>query len=404
MYKLLIFHHYNSSAGAGLSLLHILRSLNREHIDVSVCLPHIPGDLNQKIAEMGIRILYCDAITPYMHFSGGERFFLSVRHLKNVGNIQKSKDEIRKVIVQESPDIVAVNSMTLFWIGRIAQELEKKAVCFHRETYAKGSFGLRTKIIKQSLSEHFDAVVFLSHYDIRQTPHGKAHFLRVTDKVDIDAYEALRQEECREELGLPREGNMMLYAGGVAKLKGPMTLLRAAKRLSDPSVKVVFLQYSKPELLGWKSKMKYGIKILLGRNLQYKIDHFVEKNHLQEVVIFRPATDHVEKYFAACDMVVFPSCAPHQARPAYEAGAANKPILITDFENTREFVDETNGWLFPCKDYKALAFCMQDALNNSKGDKTRKNYARVKVENNLATMPKELDILFKQLMENNDNE
>ncbi len=399
MYKLLLFHHYNSSMGAGLSLLHILQSMDRTQLDITVCLPKIPGDLDGKIKEMNIPVMYADCIIPYMHFSGGQAAFLSKRHLKNAYEVRRAKTAIADVITRVNPDIVAVNSMTLFWVGRVAGALGKKTVCFHRETYCKGLLGIRTCVMKKELSNCFDTVAFLSYYDLKQTPKGMARFVRVTDKVDVDTYQELDKARCRKELQLPEADKLILYAGGVAKLKGPMTILKAMKLVDDPDVKLVFLQYQPVELQGLKAKVKHHVKRLLGRNLQYDIERFVKENKLEDRVIFRPATDRVELYFCACDAVVFPSHNPHQARPAYEAGIAKKPIIITDFLHTREFVDHENGWLFDKDNAAALAQCVKETLGDLGQVKVEKNYTRVLENNDLRNMPQELFDLFEQLME-----
>ncbi len=404
MYNLLIFHHYNSPLGAGLSLLHILEKIDKRQVKVTVCLPRIEGELDFKIKKMGIKVIYSDSITAYMHFSGGETPFVSRRHLQNLSAVHSSRKGIANVIEKENPDIVAVNSMTLFWIGRIAQSLNKKVICFHRETYCKGLFGMRTFMMKKELSNCFDVVAFLSNYDLEQTPLGRAKFVKITDKVDVKTYEQLDLCQCRTELELPQDCKLILYVGGCAKLKGPMTIIKAMSLLRTSNTKLVFLQYQEPNLQKISAKIKYNLKRMLGRNLQYMIAHYVEMKNMQDKVIFRPATDKVEKYFVACDVVAFPSHAPHQARPVYEAGIAKKPIIITDFTNTREFVDESCGWLFKKDDFKMLAKCIDDALNVSDSNRVVANYERVLKNNNLITLGRELYDVLGSIVEKKSEE
>lgn len=144
MKKLLIFQHYNSSVGAGLSLLHILDGIDKNEINTTLCIFDVEGDLGEKCKEKKIRVIYSNAVISYMHFSGNNTRFLSRAHFKNIKAICKAKDDVKVIIESENPDIVAVNSMTLFWIGRIAQECGCKTLCFHRETYRKGLLGMRT--------------------------------------------------------------------------------------------------------------------------------------------------------------------------------------------------------------------------------------------------------------------
>ena len=96
-------------------------------------------------------------------------------------------------------------------------------------------------------------------------------------------------------------------------------------------------------------------------------------------VHFIPTTTNIAPIFNKCDIVVFPSTLPHQARPIYESGAAKKPIIITESPNISEFVEDgINGLTFKNGDYNALASAINKlADNNSLKEKLgEKNYLR----------------------------
>lgn len=397
MPKILVFHHYNSSLGAGLSLLHILESIDYKKNQVTVCIPNVVGDLANKINDMGINVIQSDAVISYMHFSGNNMSFLSRMNYKNIKAILNAKDKIKKIIIDINPDIVAVNSMTLFWIGEIAQKCDAKTICFNRETYRKGFLGLRTSYIKKCLGEFFDIVVFLSNFDLRETPVRKAKYIRITDKVDVSKYENLEQERCRIIEQLPQERKLVLYAGGMAKLKGPEVLMKALAKTKDKSICLVFLQYTPMHFDGMSQKIKNAIKILLNKNLQYKIESYIKHHQLSDRVIFKPSTDKVERYFVACDAVVFPCHNPHQARPLFEAGISKRPIIISDFPNYREFIDDSNGWLFSPDNANELAKCLDSVFSQDTTSRVEENYRRVMRENNLSSMPTEIKKVFKLL-------
>ena len=167
MRKIVLFHHYNSSLGAGMCLLHILQNIDKSKYDVIVYLPAIKGDLGAKINDMGIKAVHNkDASLAYMHFNGAQKMIWNIRSIKNCIDINKSKKEVERILKSENPDIVMVNSMTLFWIGKIAKKINIRTCCFHRETYCHGLFGLRTSYIKRSLKKYFDKVIFISNYDM----------------------------------------------------------------------------------------------------------------------------------------------------------------------------------------------------------------------------------------------
>lgn len=391
--KILFFHHYNSPVGAGLSFLHILQALDETEYEVTVCLPDIEGGLDQKIKALGIRVIYSNYVIPYMHFSGSNMHYLSKRNFDNCRQISKAKGGLELLIQEEDPDCVAVNSLTLFWVGEIAKKLGKKTLCFHRETYARGLFGWRSKSMKKQLALHFNGIAFLSYYDLKETPQGQGKYVRITDKVDVVAYERLNKIGCRNKLALPQEEKLILYLGGISQLKGPLTAIKAMKWVKD--AKLVFLQYQPKPLISFKDHLKYLAKILLGKNLEYKIFRLIQRDDLKDRIIFRPATDCAEEYFAACDAVIFPSMQAHQARPIYEAGIARKPIVVTDFVNTREFLDETNGWLFKKGDAKMLSKKIKETFLSDATIKVQKNYERAILVNNLQTLSKELSALIE---------
>ena len=393
MRKILFFHHYNSPVGAGLSFLHILQSIDRTENEIVVCLPKIEGELDSKIKAMGIRVIYSDSVVPYMHFSGSNMHYFSIRNFQNCRRISRAESLLAKVIEEENPCCVAVNSLTLFWVGKVAKSLGKKTICFHRETYAKGMFGIRTMRMKKELSSYFDGIAFLSFYDLNETPMGQGKYVRITDKVDVDAYKCLAKTECRDKLSLPQEEKLVLYLGGVSQLKGPLTAIRAMKWVKG--AKLVFLQYKYLPCSSFKAHLKYAVKILLNRNLEYKIGRLIKREKLQGRVIFRPSTTCVEEYFTACDVVVFPSMHAHQARPIYEAGIAKKPVAITDFPNTQEFLDETNGWLFKKGDARMLAKKLEEMFSRNAFDKVEKNYVRASSVNNLQTLAGEVQSLLE---------
>ena len=145
-----------------------------------------------------------------------------------------------------------------------------------------------------------------------------------------------------------------------------------------------------------RARVKYFAKILLNKNLEYKVERLIKKYKLGDRIIFRPATDRVEEYFTACDVVVFPSMQAHQARPVYEAAIAKKPVVITDFENTQEFLTEENGWLFKRGDARMLAAKINEIMTTDVTERVERNYCKAVLTNNLQALPLEL----KELLQN----
>lgn len=405
MKKVVFFHHNTVSVGAGLSALYILRSFPLELLNVVVCLPKGQGDLKQKISEQGIQVR-CDFPKPYsyMHISGYHYKIWSLSHLHNIIDILKDIKIVKCILEEEKPELVFVNSMTLFWIGEIVKKYDKriKLICFDRESYCHGSFGIRTYIIKKKLNTYFDKIVFLSDFDKRETGKEENKYIKITDKVDSKAYMGLEKNSCRKELSLPFEDKLILFVGGISKLKGTKTALEMIAYM-QLDAKLIILQYEKPVILTNKiQKFRKYVRNKKGIEIDDWCDEYIKNNNLSKRLILRGRTTEVEKYFVACDLVIFPSTEPHQARPIFEAGIAKRPIIVSKFDNTKEFMDEKNGWTADYRDHLEWANLADKILDDDKEVKIRveENYKSVILHNNIDTLKQEIGQLLKTFLNN----
>ena len=385
--KLLIFHHYDTSVGAGLCLLQIVQVL-KKYYDITVCLPKINGNLNDLLNKERIKTIYQKGIPiQYTHYNGGYHRFLSIYHFINCLRIINCKKKIRRIIKNENPSIVLCNSMTLFWIGKITRQSNIKSCIYIRETYCNTRLNFRTNYIKRCIRKYFDIKIGISQFDLNQTDINLKKCYKITDKVDFSLYEDVNKKTIKNELLLPQNKKIILYVGGDSNIKGPFVLLHAMKYVDNAIL--VYLQHNPPSIT-IKNRIKYICKI----DNYYKVEKFVNDNSLSEKIIFRGSTDKVEEYFTACDLVVFPMTLPHQARPIYEAGYAKKPIIISNYENIREFANEKNTILFKPNDYVDLSKKINEILNNYKSKEVKNmitnNYEKTINNHDIRTFGEEL--------------
>jgi glycosyltransferase involved in cell wall biosynthesis len=394
--KVLFIHHSGYIGGAGVSLMHILKGLNQLPFDLTVYCPNIPNDMINQIKNLGIETISSpNSIQIIEHFAGCDRSIFNYKTLRNLINITRNKKEIEKLIKSISPDIVVVNSMTLSYIGRIAKSIGVKTVCFHRETYAKGLFGIRTKYIKKYLSNDFDKVVFISNHDLRKSGNMKSKNYVIRDKVILNEFTNSKFVN----LSLPEEAIKVLYTGGMSHLKGAHIIIKALAK-SKTNIHLMFLQYGdikRKKGLSDYSGIKNRLRYLLGKDYTAKVLSLIDKHGLWNRVHFFPTTSDVAKYFKACDFVAFPSTSAHQARPIYEAGASKKPIIITHSKNIEEFVIEgENGFTFNNGDTVKLATFL-DKLSMDKELRIlmgNKNYEMTIANHDFSNLQQELIEVF----------
>lgn len=394
MKKIIIFHHYNTCVGAGLCLFQIAVSLKNEY-EVVVCLPDYKGDLNSKLLTNGIRTIQLKNIPKsYSHYNGSYKPFLSRQHINDIFLIQRSKNKIIEILKTEAPDFALVNSMTLFWIGKIVKKMNIKSICYVRETYCSTLLNVRTNYIKTCLNKYFDTVIFISKYDMYATGKKYDKYVLITDKVDFSLYSKLNKKKARDELHLPNDKSIILYVGGDNPIKGPMVILKAMKCIKSDA-KLVYLQHSSSTSKG----IAIFIRRMLGKDISFKVEKYIYKNKLSDKVILRATSDEVQKYFIASDLVVFPNTIAHQARPIYEAGYVKIPIIATDFENIREFLNSSTGFVFKKNDFVELSILIDNILNGKIDVSTKllNNYEQTVKNHNYLTLANEIiDIIEKE--------
>jgi len=396
--KILFFHHFGGIGGAGLSLLHILHSIDKTKYHVAVVCPSHPNQMVNEIEKLDVKLIRTE-VTPkiFAHYNGGIKYFLSIRTLVNLIDIINDWPRVKKIIEKNSPDIIVVNSMTLFWIGKIAKKRNIKTVCFHREIFQKGILGFRSWIIKKGLSRYFDKVSFISEFDMKKAGRLNAEKVLIHDKVDISKFSNYTREQARCDLKLDDNNKYVLFLGGFSKLKGSHIVMECMSYFSGTNIKLLFvLNDAKNDENIRTTKIKKIIKLLNTSSKMITMKIFNEHS-LEETVVFLKPTINPELYYKASDIVVFPSTRAHQARPIYEAGIARIPIVISDFKETSEFaINNETALTFKPGDPKDLYSKIKICLNNKslKEKIINNNYYKSINEHNLSMMIDEIQRLL----------
>lgn len=361
--RLLVVNHATTLGGASLSLEHILKSIDTSVFDISIYCRSDRPDFALHLESLGFDVIFGGSgPTPFAHFSGAEFPAVSLSAFANVARILRDCMNISRVLSKRY-DLVIVNSMTLFWVGRLARRHGSRTAMFHRETFIRGRFGLRTRLIKHEILHGFDGVAYISEYERIAAGDFRASSSVISDKVDPSAYADIDRRQARRALGIP-DGYYVLYLGGASRLKGPDTILRALE-LIDQKASLIFLGAESAQDMSREGSDR-------GSRLRFNADEYgmllrrlAKSEKLQERVLFRAASADVNLYYLASDLVVFPSSRPHQARPIYEAGVAQRLLVLSDFPNTKEFArDGVNCVEFPPGDAAALARRVNDAVRH----------------------------------------
>ena len=354
--KMLFFHHCGTIGGASISGLCFLDSVPKDRYDITVYTVSDPDQVVQKYRHSGYRVVEGGSHpASFSHCVGGKMFALSPGAIRNYLSVKRSRKVVDKVIAEEKPDVVVVNSMTLFWVGKIAKAYGAETICFFRETYIHGLFGVRTGMIKRHLSRYFDKIAFISNYELVRSKKVACDKRTIYNMVPQDNYDRYTKSQAREMLGLDKDSFFVLFVGGLSPLKGTRVLLKAFSRIHDSNIKLLFVGRTLQQIeeAAAARSFKQKIKHPFSGNYAKSCLKWIRKN--QDQIVFFPSQSDISPFYCGADVLVFPMTQPHQARPLFEAGYAKIPVIVTDFENIQELVDADSGYLFENKNDTQLA-------------------------------------------------
>ena len=174
------------------------------------------------------------------------------------------------------------------------------------------------------------------------------------------------KEECREKLGLPIDGEIILFLGALSPHKGPDVLLNAMPKIlkSIPDAKLVFVGSG-----GMKEVLKKSCK-WLGIEKKVKIAGFVGD-------VFKKAL-----FYKSADVFVLPSAGLELFGIVnLEAMACGVPIVASKIGGVPDVVkDGENGLLVPPRDSGALTDAIIYLLENEDTREKMGKIGRRKVE------------------------
>lgn len=368
MSRILYIHHGGGIGGAPLSLLYLLRQLDRARYE-PVVVTLKPGPVVDLYRAEGIETHVEGGISDFSHTTlewyGGRAWW---RLPGKLARIWPSIRRTRALLRRLKPDLVHLNSSTLA-PAAIGCALEGVPVVWHiREPLARGYLGLRRAWIRRTIHRCAARVVAICDNDASQLI-ASDRIRVIYNFVDFNTFDrSTGSEAVRAELNIPDGAPVVAMLGGVAEPKGTLILIRALPHLlaSVPGARVIVA--GPPPALPAERGPKGLAKRLLGadayqRACQRALNAL--EPEAQAALAFTGVRRDIPDVLAASDCLAFPSVVPHFARPVIEAAAMGKPAVASDLGGPRELVvpGET-GLLVPAGDPAALGQAMAALLGD----------------------------------------
>jgi len=363
MKTVIIVHHTGEWGGGTKSLIDLCEMLT-DNYRVIVCIPKGYPDFKNKIAKYGCETYESSTTIPFVNIYSGRPPLVSVvtaRSVKSLRGVKRFGDEILAL----KPDVVIFNTLVTAVSGRYLSKYTK-VICIDRETL---NSGLAKRVYRRLLDGKIDAITLLSEYERKKLGFKKTESLVFPDCVRLDRLSGGEKNEIRIKEGIPEDKFAILFMGGLAKIKGTDVMLQAMQELDDHFTLI---------FAGEMNKSRLSRKQLL-HDIKYPGIYLFKKRVIKSYHALRGTTrlhesglrDSIDDLIIASDIVAFPSTSVHQPRPCIEAGAYKKPVIISDYPETKEyFKDGYNALVFKPGDAHELSRKIQYAAQNRDAMKT----------------------------------
>lgn len=350
---ILYIHHERALGGAPLSLLYLLRRLDRERYAPRViCLREGPAADLFRQDGLPVQIVGGPDLshTELVWFRWWQFPRLAWRILASIPLFFRLRKALKDsaFCVPHSPlPLVHLNSSTLL-IGALAARSLALPVLWHiREPLAKGYLGIRRWLLRRAIACFADEIIAISNHDAAQLGTGTRASV-IHNFVDFAQFNPeIPQGMLKKELRIPDDAPVILFLGGDATVKGAEVFLDALPVIFDAL-------RSAHAVIAGETSAEYQLR-LAGSGLA------ACRNRIH---LLGPRSD-VPALLADASVLVFPAIVPHFARPVIEAAAMARPVVASDLGGIRELVvpNET-GVLVPANDPPALAGAVVDLVRD----------------------------------------
>ncbi len=365
--RVVYVHHGGAIGGAPLSLLYLLRQIDRSaYTPVVVALR--PGPAVDRFRAEGTETHVAEGATDFSHtalewYGAGDLWRLPSRVARFAFSVRVCRDLFRRL----RADLVHLNSSTLAAAAQAARREGIPVIWHIREPIANGYTGLRREWLKARIDRDADRVIAISEYDagrLLASPRIRVIY-NFVDRNEFDR--ALDPSLAREALDLPRGARVVTMLGGVAAAKGTLTLARAVPLVRRRLPDTVFVVAGRPPSVGGRTRARSLARWLLrvdGYDRRVMSEARASGGHLRFVGV----RSDVARLLAATDVLVFPAAVPHFGRPLIEAAAMAKPVVASRLGASPELVEDgVTGRLIEPSDPEALAEAILATLEDPVG-------------------------------------
>jgi UDP-glucose:(heptosyl)LPS alpha-1,3-glucosyltransferase len=278
-------------------------------------------------------------------------------------------------------------------VFRVTEQLHAEWLPIYYSKYAR--FNPRHRSIldleKKSLStENTKHVVTNSELVKRQViekfnyPSEKITVVRngVDKNIFYPAKSPQEKAELREELSLPQDKIILLFAAGNFKIKGLEQAIRSVSKIKESSRDKILL-------------------LALGGDTEEPYMALAKELGIAENIQFPGKKKNMRDYYSASDLLLYPSMYEPFANVCLEACACALPVLTTRLNGSSELIEDgVNGYLLENADeLDKMTKCIEDFTEQNESEKESFIAKALEASKacNWITHADELEKIFKEL-------
>lgn len=350
---ILYIHHGKGIGGAPLSLLNLIKTLDRRFYHPIVLFLHASEAIEQ-FRQAGID---CVGPADVYDFAHTAVWWFRWRHLFHLIRAIRDTRKTASVVAPFwlrliNPDIVHLNTSSLIGWAYAAYHQNIPVVWHIREPIARGYFGVRRLMLIRIIKRYAHTILPICKNDSLPW-HQQANVRVLYNCVDELLFDAARQS-LEKKNSVP----ILLFMGGMAPAKGFDVVLEVMLRLKKlyPEVRCLIAGYCDNRY------QKFYYRLLNARTRKI----YRQLKELGDTIQFLGPIQDVPAVMALADILLCPFTVGHFARPIIEAGFMHAVVIASAVPPLDEIVQHgKTGFLIPVYDYDIWAATINDLLRDS---------------------------------------
>lgn len=273
--KIFFVYHTSMIGGGSYCLLNILKEIDREHFLPVVTLGG-DGPLVGEIRNLGIKVY----IIKKIHVVPYNESTLTPRRIRNAFEIIASLRDFERVLKNEQPDIVYINTMMLYPYLRVAKKMGLKTVVHVREHWPNGEHIWQRNLAINHIKKYADRIVAINSYSLSMFDDALQPKIIVYDWIDLSgrskpmSFKDIFKEEMKDK-------KVYLYMGGLQLVKGPLEVLKVfTQEVKDSNARLLVMGIIPGAMTG-------GLKGII-KNVLSKLGYETYSKRVMDLIVSDP--------------------------------------------------------------------------------------------------------------------